>query len=149
MAKMNQSANVPASDNPMRARSETRPPRPNRRNYALFFISWFMLIAIGVMSTMLYADYLKEQIAADISAQTGAQLAAIQADYQRQLDELKGSTTSELAALQKKVDTFNELLTFTRDSANSRTDNSNQLYTQLAEVKQQLDELKKNLDVLK
>jgi hypothetical protein len=36
-----------------------------------------------------------------------------------------------------------------KDSASSKTDNSNQLYTQLADVKKRLDELKANLDMLK
>jgi hypothetical protein len=53
-----------------------------------------------------------------------------------------------MTKLQIKIDSFNELLAFAKDNANSRTDNSNQLYTQLAEVKKKLDELKNSLDVL-
>jgi peptidoglycan hydrolase CwlO-like protein len=56
---------------------------------------------------------------------------------------------TDMTNLQAKVNSLNELLAFTKDSANSKTDNSNQLYTQLAEVKKKLDELQKNLEVLK
>jgi hypothetical protein len=51
--------------------------------------------------------------------------------------------------MESKIQTLNELLTFAKDNADSKTDNSNKLYTQLAEVKKQLNELKRNLDVLK
>ncbi len=63
--------------------------------------------------------------------------------------ELETGYTSDLAELKAKVDALNELLTFTKDNADSKTDNSNKLYTQLNEVKKQLNELQKNLDVLK
>ncbi|UUZ93069.1 hypothetical protein LJK87_49025 [Paenibacillus sp. P25] len=53
-----------------------------------------------------------------------------------------------MAKMQAKIDSINELLAFTKDSASSKTDNSNQLYTQLADVKKKLDDLKKNLDAL-
>jgi uncharacterized membrane protein YgaE (UPF0421/DUF939 family) len=146
---MKTSTETSAEEQLMASRTQTRPPRPSRGNYALFFISWFMLIAIGVMSTILYSNYLKEQIAADISKQTEAQLLAVKEDYQKQLADFKTSVSADMDEMQKKVDTFNELLAFTKDSANSKTDSSNQLYTQLDAVKKQLDELKKNLDVLK
>ena len=98
---------------------------------------------------MLYTDYLRKQLSAELASQTEQQLQVLQAQYQQQLDEFKAGVTSDIATLQSKVDSFNELLAFTKDSANSKTDNSNQLYTQLQEVKNKLDELKQNLDVLK
>jgi peptidoglycan hydrolase CwlO-like protein len=146
---MNPTTDASLGEHQPQSRVKSRPNRPGRKNYVLFFISWFMLIAIGVMSTMLYANHLKEQIKAELGQQTEAQLLAVKQNYETQLDQLKSDVTSDIAEMQKKIDTFNELLAFTKDSANSKTDNSNQLYTQLAEVKQKLDELKKNLDVLK
>lgn len=120
-----------------------------RKTYVLLFLGWTLLIAIGVTGTMLYTEHLKQQISADIASQTQQQLQSIQDDYQKQVTELKANVSSDMAKLQTKVDSLNELLAFTKDSANSKTDNSNQLYTQLAEVKKKLDELQKNLDVLK
>jgi peptidoglycan hydrolase CwlO-like protein len=146
---MNPTTDASLGEQQPQSRVQSRPSRPSRKNYILFFISWFMLIAIGVMSAMLYADHLKEQIKTELGQQTEAQLLAVKQNYETQLDQLKTDVTADMAEMQKKIDTFNELLAFTKDSANSKTDNSNQLYTQLAEVKQKLDELKKNLDVLK
>lgn len=120
-----------------------------RKSYIWFFITWLLLIATGVLGTMLYTDHLRKQLSAELASQTERQLQALQAQYQQQLDEFKSGVTSDIATLQSKVDSFNELLAFTKDSANSKTDNSNQLYTQLQEVKNKLDELKQNLDVLK
>ncbi|MEC0228637.1 hypothetical protein [Paenibacillus alba] len=123
--------------------------KAGRKTYVYLFVGWVMLIAIGVAAAMMYTEHLKQQIATDIAQQTQQQLQVIQQDYQQQVTGLKDSVSTEMKALQTKVDSLNELLAFTKDSANSKTDNSNQLYTQLAEVKKKLDELQKNLDVLK
>lgn len=123
--------------------------RVKKKTYAFLFVGWVMLIAVGVAATMMYTEHLKQQISTDIAQQTQQQLQVIQQDYQKQVSQLKDSVTSDMKTLQAKVDSLNELLAFTKDSANSKTDNSNQLYTQLADVKKKLDELTKNLDVLK
>ncbi|MFD0692694.1 hypothetical protein ACFQZT_01175 [Paenibacillus sp. GCM10027628] len=123
--------------------------KAKRKTYVYLFLGWVMLIAIGVAAAMLYTEHLRQKIATDIAQQTQQQLQAVQEDYQKQVAQLKDSVTTDMTALQKKVDSLNELLAFTKDSANSKTDNSNQLYTQLADVKKKLDELQKNLDVLK
>ncbi|MEF3304073.1 hypothetical protein [Paenibacillus sp. GYB003] len=134
---------------PQRSAKSAKAASASKKTYLLFFSSWFLLIATGVLGTMLYTEHLKKQLGAQLASQTEQQLQAMQTQYQQQLDQLKTGVTADMAALQAKVDSFNELLAFTKDSANSKTDNSNQLYTQLAEVKKKLDELKQNLDVLK
>jgi UDP-N-acetylglucosamine:LPS N-acetylglucosamine transferase len=118
------------------------------KTYMLLFMGWTLLIATGALGAKLYTDHLRQQIAAEISKQTELQLQTVQDDYQKQITVLKDSVTGDLSKMQGKIDSINELLAFTKDSANSKTDNSNQLYTQLGEVKKKLDELKKNLDVL-
>ncbi|WNR43531.1 hypothetical protein [Paenibacillus roseipurpureus] len=123
--------------------------RVKKKTYVILFMGWVMLIAIGVAATMMYTKHLRQQISTDIAQQTQQQLQVIQQDYQKQVSQLKDSVTSDMKTLQAKVDSLNELLAFTKDSANSKTDNSNQLYTQLTDVKKKLDELQKNLDVLK
>jgi gas vesicle protein len=119
-----------------------------RKTYLYLFLGWTLLIAAGVLGAKLYTDQLRQQIASEIAAQTEQQLQAVQEDYQKQIVQLKDSVSGDLTKMQGKIDSLNELLAFTKDSANSKTDNSNQLYTQLAEVKKKLDDLKKNLDVL-
>lgn len=66
-------------------------------------------------------------------------------DYESKIAVL----SEQVKELQSTVQTFNELLTFTKDNASNKTDNSNKLYTQLSEVKKQLDTLKKEMDLLK
>ncbi|MNP78351.1 hypothetical protein D3C76_1759400 [compost metagenome] len=51
--------------------------------------------------------------------------------------------------LQSKVESFNELLEFTKDNSSDKSDNSNKLYSQLSEVKKQLTQLQKQMDLLK
>jgi hypothetical protein len=123
--------------------------KSHKGTYLLLIFSWMLLIGTGVMGAMLYSEHLKLQITQDISSQTAGQLEQFQSDYTAQIAQLKDSVSEDMAVLQEKVDSLNELLAFTKDSANSKTDNSNQLYTQLSDVKKQLDELKNNLDVLK
>jgi peptidoglycan hydrolase CwlO-like protein len=123
--------------------------RVKKKTYVFLFVGWVMLIAVGVTATMMYTEHLRQQISTDIAQQTQQQLQVIQQDYQQQVSQLKDSVSTDMKTLQAKVDSLNELLAFTKDSANSKTDNSNQLYTQLADVKKKLDELTKNLDVLK
>lgn len=114
-----------------------------------FIISWFLLIACGVLGTMLWTQEMKRQLLEDLQNQTEARIAAMQTDYQNRLTEMKKGIDTDMNDMKSKVDAFNELLTFTKDNASTKTDNSNKLYTQLNEVKKKLDELKKNLDVLK
>lgn len=83
-------------------------------------------------------------------------LQQLQADSHKQMNELKMSyeakfeaLSGEVKELESKVQSFNELLTFTKDNATSKTDNSNKLYTQLNEVKKQLNTLQQKMDLLK
>ncbi|WP_281885414.1 hypothetical protein [Paenibacillus sp. YYML68] len=118
------------------------------RTYVLLVLVWSLLVGGGIYGAKLYSDQLQQQLKADIAAQTELQLAAIQEDYQKQITELRASIQDDMKQLQSKIDSVNELLAFTKDSASSKTDNSNQLYTQLAEVTKKLEELKKQLDAL-
>ncbi|MDF2924306.1 MAG: hypothetical protein K0R57_3220 [Paenibacillaceae bacterium] len=131
------------------ARSAKSAATKKKHTYKFLLLMWVFLIAGGVWGTKAYSDHLRDQIATRISAENQAQLDVIQKDYQAQLSDLRTSMQSDMTKLQGKVDALTELLAFTKDSANSKTDNSNQLYTQLAEVKKQLEALEKNLDVLK
>ncbi|MFB9275363.1 hypothetical protein [Cohnella cellulosilytica] len=127
-----------------------RSPRRKRTGAAIFFaILWLALIAGGVYGTKWYSDRIQRQVSADLERQTAAQLAAMQQDYESRFAQLETDFEEQMTQLESQVQTLNELLTFAKDNADTKTDNSNKLYTQLAEVKKQLNELKKSLDVLK
>lgn len=129
------------------------PPRraKTRRRWVLFItiVLWLALIGGGFYGGHTYMMQLKEQWTAELNAQTAVQLEAVQQQYESQLEELKQSLTLQIEQVDKQVNALNELLVFAKDSTDSDTDNSNQLYTQLHELKAQLQQLEKNLDVLK
>ncbi len=118
-------------------------------SYKGFLLLWVLLIGIGACTAYLYSDYMKRSMEANIAAQTEAQLEAVKKHYELQLEQTKAEFAAELQKLGAKVDAFNELLTFANDNASSRTDNSNQLYTQLQDVKKKLDELQKAMEMLR
>lgn len=127
---------------------KTRKKRGNR-TFLIFIGVWLVLISSGLFGAKWYTDRIQQKIGADIEQQTANQISAMHQTYEGRMQQLEAKYLADLAELKTKVDSLNELLTFTKDNADSKTDNSNKLYTQLNEVKKQLDELKKSLDVLK
>lgn len=116
---------------------------------AVFIGVWAVLICGGFYMAKWYTDRMQQEITSDIERQTSAQIEQMQTAYEAKLADLETGYQAEITELKGKIDALNELLTFTKDNADTKTDNSNKLYTQLNEVKKQLDELKKSLDVLK
>lgn len=132
------------------SRKETGTRKKKSSAAFLVFIGlWILLIGGGLLGAKLYTDKMQRDMTADIQRQTSAQIADMQKVYDGQLAALESTYAGEITLLQEKIDALNELLTFTKDNADTKTDNSNKLYTQLNEVKKQLNELKKSLDVLK
>ncbi|QHT64110.1 hypothetical protein GXP70_24485 [Paenibacillus lycopersici] len=115
----------------------------------MFLAVWVILIGCGVIAAVWYTGQVKEKLTQDIGAQTASQITAMQQSYDAQLKQMQSQFTDELNKVQGKVDALNELLQFTKDNANSKTDNSNKLFSQLSEVKKKLAELQQSLDVLK
>ncbi len=129
-----------------------RTPRSGQRRPAtlVFFLAlWIILIAGGAFGAKWYSDRIQQRVSSDLEAQTAAQISLMQQDYDARLTKLETGYKDQLAQMESKIEALNELLTFTKDNADTKTDNSNKLYTQLADVKKQLAELKKSLDVLK
>lgn len=129
-----------------------RQPKSARRRPAallVFLALWVVLIACGVAGAKWYSDRIQTRVSDDLEAQTASQISLMQQDYDARLTKLEADYKDRLALMESKIETLNELLTFTKDNADTKTDNSNKLYTQLADVKKQLAELKKSLDVLK
>ncbi|AIQ28553.1 MULTISPECIES: hypothetical protein [Paenibacillus] len=110
-----------------------------------FLLFWILMIALGVYAVYSYTNHLKDQVLSELGSQSQQQLTVLKTDYESKIAVL----TEQVKELQSTVQTFNELLTFTKDNASNKTDNSNKLYTQLSEVKKQLDALKKEMDLLK
>lgn len=126
------------------------PPRKKRRGaFLVFAILWLVLIAGGVTGAKWYSDRIQQQVSSDLERQTASQIASMQQDYDIRMTKLESDYKEQLAQMGSKIEALNELLTFAKDNADTKTDNSNKLYSQLAEVKKQLAELKKSLDVLK
>ncbi|QUL56617.1 hypothetical protein KDC22_09095 [Paenibacillus tritici] len=110
-----------------------------------FLLFWILMIASGVYAVYSYTNHLKDQVLNELGSQSQQQLTVLKTDYESKIAVL----SEQVKELQSTVQTFNELLTFTKDNASNKTDNSNKLYTQLSEVKKQLDSLKKEMDLLK
>lgn len=127
------------------ATSETRSRRTKRPSVQMILLIWVLLIGVGVTSAYLYSNHLKNTMLEQMEAKWQTRADQMQADYTTQLNTL----SEEVKLLQSKVESFNELLTFTKDITSEKTDNSNKLYSQLSEVKQQLAKLQKQMDLLK
>ncbi|MFD1886185.1 hypothetical protein [Paenibacillus wenxiniae] len=129
------------------SRSTTRPkPSGGTSTSARWFLVFLIvMIALGATAAYVYSNHLKQQMITAIKADTERQIATLQSDYETRLTTM----SKEMQQLQSKVDSFNELLTFTKDNASNKTDNSNKLYTQLNEVQKQLDTLQKKMELLK
>ncbi|MGO4540128.1 hypothetical protein [Paenibacillus sp. YIM B09110] len=127
----------------------TRRKKRNGRALILFACLWLVLISSGIYGAKWYTDRIQQNISESLEQQTASQITAMQQTYEARMKELETNYTADIADLGAKVDALNELLTFTKDNADSKTDNSNKLYTQLNEVKKQLNELQKSLEVLK
>lgn len=114
-----------------------------------FFMVWVLIIVGGFYAAHSYMEKWKTDITAQIEEQTVTKMDELQSTYDQQLKELEESYSTQLEQLQSKINGLNELLTFTKDNADSNTDNSNMLYTQLNQMKSQLKELQKSLELLK
>ncbi|MFC7681101.1 hypothetical protein [Paenibacillus sp. GCM10028914] len=135
-----------------RLETETIPTYPSRESASRkgpkarwFWMFWFIFIALGVFAAYSYSNHLKEEMVTQLQHDTQAELAALKTQYDLRFNEL----SQQMNEMQSKVESFNELLTFTKDQASGKTDNSNKLYSQLNEVKKELKKLQQNMELLK
>ncbi|RXZ81500.1 hypothetical protein EBB07_14325 [Paenibacillaceae bacterium] len=128
---------------------ERRQRKSPKGTIIVFLVVWLFLIASGVVGTMWYTEQTRLAITAELEQQTAQKIAAMQSEYEARLTKVEEGFSEEMTSLGSKVEALNELLTFTKDNANDKTDNSNMLYTQINDVKKKLDALQKSLDVLK
>lgn len=135
-----------------RLETETIPPYASREASSRkgpkarwFWMFWIIFIALGVAAAYSYSNHLQKEMIAQLQQDTQKEMAALKAQYDSRFTEL----SQQMNEMQSKVQSFNELLTFTKDQASGKTDNSNKLYSQLNEVKQQLSKLERKLELLK
>ncbi|MFS1511670.1 hypothetical protein VQL36_04430 [Chengkuizengella sp. SCS-71B] len=114
-----------------------------------YFLLWAFLISSGIFGSKIYIEHLKQQIVSDLSNQMENQLSNVQSDVNEQISVMESNILIDIEALQEQINSFNELLSFTKDSTNDQTDNSNQLYSQLLQLKDQLNKLQQELDLIK
>lgn len=136
---------MPYAPEHVSAEASSRSKRKKGPSVKVFLAVWVLLIGAGIAATILYSNHMKQTMLEELDAKWQTQISQVQSNYDAQLKTIN----TEVADLQNKVESFNELLTFTKDNASSKTDNSNQLYTQLNEVKKQLSDLQKKMDLLK
>ncbi|NMO96014.1 hypothetical protein [Paenibacillus lemnae] len=110
-----------------------------------FWLFWIILIGAGVAAAYYYSNHLQQEMITRLQQDTQKEMAALKAQYDSRFSEI----SSQMNQIDSKVQAFNELLTFTKDQASGKTDNSNKLYSQLNDVKQQLSNLEKKLELLK
>ncbi|MNV24657.1 hypothetical protein D3C71_1157290 [compost metagenome] len=133
------------STEPVSTKASARSTRTQGTSVKVFLAIWLLLIGTGIAATYWYSHHLQQSMLSTLDAKWQAQTNAIKADYNSKLSSL----SNEVSQLGGKVQSFNELLTFTKDNASNKTDNSNKLYTQLNEVKKQLSTLQSKMDLLK
>ncbi|GIP24179.1 hypothetical protein [Paenibacillus sp. J22TS3] len=133
------------STEPVSTPPATRSQRSRGTSVKVFLVIWLVLIGAGIAATYWYSNHLQQAMLKSLDAKWQTQTNAIKADYNAKLTSL----SKEVGELSSKVQSFNELLTFTKDNASNKTDNSNKLYTQLNEVKKQLNALQSKMDLLK
>ncbi|WP_018753329.1 hypothetical protein [Paenibacillus sanguinis] len=133
------------STEPAPANEMKRSRKSQRSSVAIIILIWVLLIGAGATAAYYYSNHLKQSMIDQLDAKWQSETALMKEDYTSQLAAL----SEEMKLLQGKVDTFNELLEFTKDNSTEKTDNSNKLYSQLSEVKQQLAKLQKQMGLLK
>ncbi|WP_054955905.1 hypothetical protein [Paenibacillus dakarensis] len=129
-----------ANTYPSREASSRKGPRAR-----WFWMFWILFILLGVAAAYSYSNHLQKEIITKLQQDTQKEMASLKAQYDSRFTEL----SRQMDEMQSKVQSFNELLTFTKDQASGKTDNSNKLYSQLNEVKQQLTKLQKKMELLK
>lgn len=134
---------------PIESNRQSSSRKRNPAMVLVFVLLWLVLIAGGVTGAKLYSDRIQNEVAKNLEAQTASQISLMQREYDARMTKLEEDYKAQLALMEGKIQSLNELLEFTKDNADTKTDNSNKLYSQLADVKKQLTELKKSLDVLK
>ncbi|WP_348537768.1 hypothetical protein [Paenibacillus sp. LBL] len=132
----------PENNAPYKSREEVHQKEPSTK---WFWVFWIVLIGLGTTAAYLYSNHLKEQVVVQLQQDTRKEMASFKAEYDQRFNEL----VQEMDEMQSKVQSFNELLTFTKDQASGKTDNSNKLYSQLSQVEKQLKELERKMELLK
>lgn len=107
---------MPYSTEPATVTEPSRSRRTRRPSVALIILIWILLIGAGVTAAYMYSNHLKQSMIDQLDAKWQSEAEQMKADYTAQLTAL----SDEVQELQNKVQTFNELLEFTKDNTSEK-----------------------------
>ncbi|MEK4249365.1 hypothetical protein NSQ99_07185 [Paenibacillus sp. FSL W7-1287] len=133
--------------------AEKRKERAKKRRSKLLFVNfmmlWLLLIACGLYGAHTYMNHVEQSLADQLSQETEQRLIELETSFNTKLSELDSSYNEKIAALGEQIEELNQLLTFVKDNSSNNNDNSNQLYSQINDIKAQLQKLQKSMELLK
>lgn len=133
--------------------SEKRQQRTKKQRTKLiilnFIMLWLLLIVGGLYGAYTYMNKMEERLTTQMRQETEQKLKELDSSYETRINELDSSYQEKVAALGEQIDELNQLLTFVKDNSSDKNDDSNQLYSQINEIKSQLQKLQKSMELLK
>lgn len=135
---------------PVPEKRQQRIKKRNRRLLILNFIMlWILLILGGLYSAHTYMNKLEQRLTTEMRLETEQKLSELQISYEARFKELDGNYQQQITELGGQINELNELLTFVKDNSSDKNDDSNQLYSQIKEIKTQLQKLQKSMELIK
>lgn len=133
--------------------AEKRKQRTKKRRNRLilfnFFMLWLLLIVGGFYGAYMYMNQAEARIIEQMRQETEQKLQTLESSYEQRISELDSSYEEKLASLSEQINELNQLLTFVKDNSSDKNADSNQLYSQINEIKAQLQKLQKSMELLK
>jgi uncharacterized protein YwqG len=127
-----------------------RMPHQQKSSFPWKGILFYVIMLSGIIYGMKwYTEWTQERIVSQVTQKTQTQLEKINADNEKNIQTMRQQLTDGLTGMENNIKDIHELMIFTKDNATHKSDNSNQLYSQLSAVKKQLEDLKTDLDILK
>lgn len=114
-----------------------------------FMMVWLLLIIGGSYGAYAYMNQVEARITTQMQQETDQKLKELENRYETRISELDAGYQEKLTALGEQIDELNQLLTFVKDNSSDKSDDNNQLYSQINDIKAQLQKLQKSMELLK
>lgn len=114
-----------------------------------FLMLWLLLIIGGFYGAYTYMNQMEVRITTQMRQEAEQKLKESENRYEARINELDAGYQEKLAALGEQIDELNQLLTFVKDNSSDKSDDNNQLYSQINDIKAQLQKLQKSMELLK